>query len=249
MSLDFAVSELTRRLANLIRVGIVSQIDVENARVKIVTSQIETDWLPWLTSRAGDDTSWWAPSIDEQVLILSPSGELSTGVVLPAIYSDLKPANADTSQVHRITYSDGTVIEYDKEQNKLKVDCVGSVDVIAAGDVHVETEANVSVVAEGNLTAEAASAEITAATVTINGNVTVNGTLHATGNISSDANVAAAALLSGATISAGGMSASGGAMSAGSVSASGDVTAGGISLASHVHGGVMGGPGTTGGPQ
>lgn len=265
MSLEFAVSELNRRLANIIRVGVVSEVDTETARVKVATSQIVTDWIPWLTTRAGDDVSWWAPSVDEQVLVFSPSGELSAAIVFPAIYSDTKPANADIGQVHRVTYADGTMIEYDKEQSKLKVNCVGSVDVIAVDDVTVETQANVSVTAEGNvsvesgadvsvvasgnLTAQAAAAEITAPTVTINGNVTVNGTLHTSGNISSDANVSAAALLSGATIAAGGMSASGGAMSAGSVSASGDVTAGGISLASHIHSGVMGGPGTTGGPQ
>lgn len=255
MTLDFAVAELGRRLSNIIRVGVIADLDTEDARVKVEflgteeSPGILTDWLPWITTRAGDDISWWAPTVGEQVLLLSPSGEIGAGIVLPAIYSNQKPPNGNTQSIRRVTYSDGTMIEYDKEQSKLSVNCVGSVELIAAGDVSVESGGNVSVVAAGFVDIQSSEATVTASQVTINGEVAINGNVTVSGNISSGGNISAVGALSGLSITAGGMSASGGAMSAGSVSASGDVTAGGISLASHVHGGVMAGGGTTGGPQ
>lgn len=83
---NFAISELQRKLANIVRIGLVKEIDYENARVRVQIGEFLTDYLPWITSRAGKDKTWTPPSVDEQVLVLSPLGELSLGVVLPAIY-------------------------------------------------------------------------------------------------------------------------------------------------------------------
>ena len=44
------------------------------------------NWMPWLSRRAGLDAEWWKPDLDEQVLVLAPSGNLAIGVVAGSIY-------------------------------------------------------------------------------------------------------------------------------------------------------------------
>ncbi|MFV0989770.1 phage baseplate assembly protein V, partial [Wolbachia endosymbiont of Nasonia giraulti] len=73
---SFAISELNRKVANIIRIGVVKEVDYEKAKVRVKIGELLTDFLPWITSRAGEERSWLPPSINEQVVILSPLGEL-----------------------------------------------------------------------------------------------------------------------------------------------------------------------------
>lgn len=41
--------------------------------------------LPWLRRRGGKDWEWWAPEIDEQVLILAPGGKVERGVIIGSL--------------------------------------------------------------------------------------------------------------------------------------------------------------------
>ncbi len=66
---NFAIAELNRKLANIIRIGLIKEVDYEKARVRVKVGEFLTDWLPWITARAGEDRSWFAPNIDEQVVI------------------------------------------------------------------------------------------------------------------------------------------------------------------------------------
>ncbi|MFP3029941.1 MAG: phage baseplate assembly protein V, partial [Wolbachia sp.] len=47
---SFAISELNRKLANVIRIGIVKEIDYEKAKVRVKIGEFLTDYLPWITS-------------------------------------------------------------------------------------------------------------------------------------------------------------------------------------------------------
>ena len=44
----FEITELDRRISNLIQVGTVSEADYSNAKLKVKIGEIITDWLPWL---------------------------------------------------------------------------------------------------------------------------------------------------------------------------------------------------------
>jgi len=114
-------AELARAVRDLIRTGVVSEIDTELALCRVQTGELVTDWLHWLTPRAGGARTWWAPSIGEQVLILSLGGELDTAFVLPAIYSDDFPAPSVSAQAYHIQFSDGAVMQYEPETGSLEV--------------------------------------------------------------------------------------------------------------------------------
>ncbi|MBU2714354.1 phage baseplate assembly protein V, partial [Zooshikella harenae] len=72
----YNIEELIRLVKNLIRPGIIRSVDYDRARARVQMNKLTTDWLPWLTTRASHDRSWWAPEAGEQVVVLSPCGEL-----------------------------------------------------------------------------------------------------------------------------------------------------------------------------
>lgn len=142
--------EIIRRLESLLRIGTVSEVRHSDARCRVKTGTMHTDWLPWLTLRAGQDRTWWAPEPDEQVIVLSPGGDTRAGFVLPAGYSEKKPAPGKSAEVARMSFADGTVIEYDRAVNVLRVrgpqliKLEATSQVLLAGDVYIDGNLHVN---------------------------------------------------------------------------------------------------------
>lgn len=131
MSLDpFAINEAHRLISNLIRVGVVEELDAKTARVKVKVGGFVTDWLPWATQRAGATRTWSAPRKGEQVVLLSPYGDPSQGVVLTSIYQDDHPAPSDSQDVEHTVYPDGTTIDYNSKENTYTMTVAGNARVI-----------------------------------------------------------------------------------------------------------------------
>ncbi|WP_259293908.1 phage baseplate assembly protein V [Klebsiella pneumoniae] len=105
----------------MIRTGIVVETDLDAGRCRVQTGGIYTDWLQWLTHRAGRSRTWWAPSIGEQVMILAVGGELDTAFVLPGIYSDDNPAPSASADAWHVEFPDGAVMSYEPETGTLEV--------------------------------------------------------------------------------------------------------------------------------
>lgn len=125
-----ALSELDRRVANILRVGTVIELDAANARVKVDMGDLPSEWLPWGTGRAGTTRSWSAPSVGEQVMVFAPSGELADAVVGPSIFQDLHPAPASSGDQEHIVFPDGTTVDYNSASNTLTVTVAGSGNVV-----------------------------------------------------------------------------------------------------------------------
>ncbi len=131
--LTYRVSELERLLANLLRVGTVDSIDAPAAKVRVKIGQLITAPLNWFTRRAGADRDWWSPSVGEQVMLLSPGGDLAQGVVLPAINRSAYPAPATSPDQHRVDYADGGFFEYDQSSGALILSAEGLATLIGKG--------------------------------------------------------------------------------------------------------------------
>ncbi|EIY4993521.1 phage baseplate assembly protein V [Klebsiella quasipneumoniae] len=108
-----SIQELARAIRNMIRTGIVVETDLDAGRCRVQTCGIYTDWLQWLTHRAGRSRTWWAPSVGEQVMILALGGELDTAFVLPGIYSDDIPASSASADAWHVDFPDGAVTSYE----------------------------------------------------------------------------------------------------------------------------------------
>ncbi|MFJ2990713.1 phage baseplate assembly protein V [Collimonas sp. NPDC087041] len=159
MTADF--SELLRLLLNLIRFGTIADIDHDAQRVRVRVGGNLTTWRPWITLRAGDAQSWFPPSVGEQVIVLSPEGELPNAVILPALYSD-KSRPPSTNPAHHTTrYIDGTVIQYDSAAHILSATLPDGTSVT---------------VAPGKVTSNAEDTECTG-NLTVQKNLIVNGSV------------------------------------------------------------------------
>lgn len=194
----FNMNELARRLANLIRLGSIKEADYANATARVEIGDLVTDWLPWITARSGGDISWWAPEVAEQVIILSPSGDLSQGVILPAIYQSSSPPPENNADVFTVVFKDGTKITYDRATHKLNADVKGDIEIKAeknikceagekieakaGGDLNAESGGNITIKASGNVNVEAAQATVKASSITLDGDATITGNGDINGN-------------------------------------------------------------------
>ncbi|EWH00542.1 phage baseplate assembly protein V [Halomonas sp. BC04] len=131
-------AELLRLIHNLIRLGTIAEVDHAAARVRVKAGGLLTGWLPWIESRAGTSRTWNPPTVGEQVVVISPGGDLSAGFVMLALYQQAHPAPSSNPNVIGRWLPDGTHIEYDHEANRLLIDCVGPIEVKATGEVTVE---------------------------------------------------------------------------------------------------------------
>lgn len=133
------LATLARQIENLIRFGTIAAVQMKPPRVQVKTGTLTTGWLPWVASRAGTDREWNPPTVDEQVILFSPSGQLGNGIALTGLFSDLIPANGDREGLHRRTYRDGAVIEYDSIAHHLNATLPenGTTNLVSTGGIHI----------------------------------------------------------------------------------------------------------------
>lgn len=205
-------TELQRLIENLVRAGTVLAVDHTTARCRVQTGAIQTNWLPWFSRRAGDVRHWSPPSVGEQCIILSPGGDIASGMVMVGLFSDAVPANGDSPDIERTTYPDGGVVEYDHAAHALKA------TLPAGGTADITAPASVTV--------HSAAIELDAPQTTVTGMLTVQGLF---------------TWLAG-MVGSGAAPGGGTAEINGSISTTGDVVAGGISLMHHDHAEGVGSP-------
>ena len=133
------LSEILRLLRNLIRIGTVSAVKLDDGLCRVDTGNNTTDWLHWLTARAGKTRSWNAPSVGEQVLVLCLGGELDTGFVLPGIFSDDHPAPSASADALHWSFPDGAVIEYEPASGALTATGIQTATINAAVKVLLDS--------------------------------------------------------------------------------------------------------------
>ena len=155
-----SLAELARLIENLIRLGTVAEVQVEPPRVRVKTGNVTTAWRPWFALRAGEDREWDPPTIGEQVILFSPSGNLAQGVALTGLFSDANPANGEREGLHRRTYRDGAVIEYDSIAKHLRATLPGTAEVVAAGDINISSGGNIQITATGDIAITGANVRI-----------------------------------------------------------------------------------------
>jgi phage baseplate assembly protein V len=169
--------DIMRQLANLIRFGTVQAVTGKRVQVKI--GGLLTRPIAWVSTRAGKTKTWSPPDIGEQVMVLSPNGDIGAAVALGGIFCDANdmPEDATADRV-LIAFRDGAVLLYDQAAHLLKgtLPDGGRVEIIApagftfSGNVDIDGALNVSQTA------------------------TFEKTLHAKQDITSDADVKAGSI-------------------------------------------------------
>jgi len=214
------LSDLLRLLQNLIRLGTIAEVKGTKARVRLGPT-LTTEWLKWATRRAGNTRTWSAPTVGEQVIVFSPGGDLTRGIILPALYSQAFDAPESNPTIHTTHYPDGAVVQYDHATHALTATLPGGTATITADRV---TSNAPSTICTGDLTVM--KNLIVMQSATVNGTTTLNGGVNAKAGAAGGVAMAVQ----------------------GTVKASEDVLAGAVSLAKHPHGGVRSGGDQSGGP-
>jgi phage baseplate assembly protein V len=131
------VEESERRLTNVVRMGRVTQVDAQKGLVKLAYAKDEngadvvSPWLRW-QERAGGIKTWSPPSVGEQVLMFSPSGDISGhSWALPGGYSQANPPPHDKGGEHKMTIGNLSILATGDDLN---IEAPGKV-VIKAGQI------------------------------------------------------------------------------------------------------------------
>jgi phage baseplate assembly protein V len=209
----YGLSELDRMQANMVRYGVVIELDAANARVKCSTGGLETDWLPWCAGRAGATRKWSAPRPGEQVVVISPYGDPAQAFVLPGFYQDDHPAPASSQDKETTVYPDGSTSEHDSAAKSY------TYTVPAGGKITLQVGSTSLVLEDGKATLTAAQFEHKGDAATFDGMATVKKLLSWLSGVSGKAG------------SDGGANAIDGGVNV----VNGDVTADNISLKGHGH--------------
>lgn len=132
-------AELMRLLSNIIRTGIISEVDEKSWRVRVRSGELETGWLRWNTTRAGAFNVWLPPSPGEQVVIACIGGNPETAMIIGSLWSDASPAPGKSLKEIVVTAPDGAVFRYDADAGALSATGIRTATIQAGTGVTLDT--------------------------------------------------------------------------------------------------------------
>lgn len=139
-------AELLRKFGNIAAVGTISEVVEAKALVRVTLLDRVTDFLPVLMFANSFKKHFIPPRVGEQVIVVSPYGEASSGFVIRGIFNrgcrEPELAN-DTTEV--IEFEDGTVVMYDTKAKHLFMNAVGDITIKAAGNIKLEAGGNIDI--------------------------------------------------------------------------------------------------------
>ncbi|HEE6562238.1 phage baseplate assembly protein V [Acinetobacter pittii] len=186
-------ADINRRLENLIRFGTIKTVNPSKP-IPLVTVDLDdivTPEIRFFNARSGDDSNWDPPSLDEEVMVISPCGEIGpTSVVFYGLYNNEHPAPSDDLNKKIRVFADGCVIAYDVAAHHLSaiLPSGGKAIVTANGGITVNGNTTIN----GNLQVNGSTAMT--GNNTVGGSQLVQGSSHSTGAFSTEADVKAGSI-------------------------------------------------------
>ncbi|MDC4894426.1 phage baseplate assembly protein V [Acinetobacter baumannii] len=186
-------ADINRRLENLIRFGTIKTVNPSKP-IPLVTVDLDdivTPEIRFFSARSGDDSTWDPPSLDEEVMVISPCGEIGpTSVVFYGLYNNDHPAPSDDLSKKIRVFADGCVIAYDISAHQLSaiLPSGGKAIVTADGGITVNGDTTIN----GNLQINGSTAMT--GNNTVGGSQLVQGSSHSTGAFSTEADVKAGSI-------------------------------------------------------
>jgi phage baseplate assembly protein V len=169
--------------------GIVSAIKADSAgrpfaRISYPDRQgITTAWFPVMQWNTVGTVDHHCVRVGEMAVVMHLGTGMEQGVVLGSIYTDkVTPSITDgTLTKRKVTFDDGSIVQFDPGTGILTVNSNGDVDVTSGG--------NVNITATGNTVINCVNCNITASghvnangmTIDSSGDVSIPGTLTVTG--------------------------------------------------------------------
>lgn len=135
------IADLSKLIENMIRIGTVLEVDLTKPRCRVKSGDLETDWLRMPSQRAGRTRKWDPLTVGEQVMVISPSGVIEAGFVIPlGIFSDAITPPSDSADVEMTQYPDGAVMSYNHSTSELSITGIKLLNIASSGDVMVTND-------------------------------------------------------------------------------------------------------------
>ena len=133
--------EQERRFANLIQLGVISEVQPEKGLCRVSFGERVSPLSPWLMGRCGDDKEFWHPDIGEQAIFLSPYGDGSEGIVMIGVMSNKRPLPSGAREgLYIKEFKDGSRIEIDRKNHIVLIkDSFGSYIKMAGGSIIIKS--------------------------------------------------------------------------------------------------------------
>ncbi|WP_233494646.1 phage baseplate assembly protein V [Ruegeria sp. A3M17] len=110
---DYATAQLMQIVERLIMVSTVVEVDRGNARAKVDWGNgAASAWLPIAQLGSEALKFWIPPTVGTQVIVLSPGGDTTRGIILAGPFASAPPAGnfeGDISGKGNVAVSDGDV--------------------------------------------------------------------------------------------------------------------------------------------
>ncbi|WP_186267583.1 phage baseplate assembly protein V [Burkholderia gladioli] len=176
---DYELGEMDRRMACLTQSAIVEAVTYDPPRVKVRIGDWVSDWLKWQAGAAGAVRQWRPPSVDEEVALWAPSGDLAGAFVAPGYYTDQHGGAGRTSPDETaIDYPDGAFEQYNHASHEYVLSVpVGGRIVFRIGGTEFELKADGATLRSAKLLADIPDSTFTGNTTTEQ-LLTFNGGLH-----------------------------------------------------------------------
>lgn len=150
------LSEQQRRLHNIATIGTVFDVNPDDQAMRLDVGDNQTDWLPIPALAAGQVRVWRCPSVGEQFLLVSPSGELANAIPVLSLYSNQHPSPSNDPNEICVRFNDSDFLSVKTQDSQL---------ILKINDVIFDVN---STTLTGNLA--------------VNGNVQVDGNIHSDGD-------------------------------------------------------------------
>lgn len=144
------------------KIGIVNAIDQAACKVRVQFQDADSmvsDWLPVMQHKTLKDKFYFMPDLGEHVVCMMDEND-EAGVVLGAIYSEADAPPANSPDLYHVTFSDGTVIEYDRAGHKLHADVKGDIEVQATGKADVTIQGKTTWISNGTIDHDGGSGSV-----------------------------------------------------------------------------------------
>lgn len=156
-------ADTDRAIADLVREGVVDSVNLDAGKAIVRLGDILTPPIDWLCS-AGETRTWNPPAVGEQVVVVSPEGDIERAFIVGGLPSSVF-APLFLGVAVGIEFKDAGRIIYDPASSRLELQLPGAVQITAPDGVSIEAD------------------------VTIKGDVQVDGDVRATGTVTGDNDV------------------------------------------------------------
>lgn len=169
--MSYAEAEHDRMIAALVKQCYVVAVDLTASppAVRVSDGEWVSAWVRWHSQAAGKARHWRAPSLGEQGILFSPSGQAADGTFVPGLYGNAgAPAdNRDHVEVWR--FDDGGSLIYDWAAKTYTI-------TLPTGTVLVKVGGSTFSVTDNAINGEAGQ-------INLKGVVNIDGPLNTTGDI------------------------------------------------------------------